>query len=829
MQYIEPGSTSQSLVMYLQDSVTGGAYVTEDQTDWTFSYIQEGEASATADATISAGTLGTWADGTSKPFGTTGLWQIDFANAAFAVGVKYVQLLVTHDNGDFLPKSVMIDLSVRQADAVEISGDSTSADNLELQYDTTGLSGDTFPATQGALGNLTSGSAAISTTCEDAPDGFVITTGTNEGNDEDSTHQLNDVSHTLEDVGNTTDCYYIFDVGGNGVPVGITWNGYVNSQGDTYKFYAWNWTGTPAWEQVGSLNAVNGSTIVTETFDLTTSHVGTGANIGLVHFRIYSTDGTKVGTDRVLCSYAVVAQSVGYSGGAIWVDTVNGTAGTTPYVHGTADKPVLTWADALTLSGPSYVGLEKFNIANGSTITLTGNSDNYTFVGHEWTLVLDSQSIAGAHIEDACVSGMSSGSGAHFEHCEIDTGSYAESVFVNCGFAGGSTISMLSASTYEFSQCYTKGPSPAPIFNFGGAVGSTTAIFAYWAGGLQIANLGLTGTDKCNLHGSGKLTIAASCDGGTLGMHGFWTILDNVVGGFAGTTNEEARYEVSQLTGGEYPLDTDANGRVRVVDGTGAGELSLASGVIESDMTFIHGTALTETSGQLAGSFVKFFNKTTPTGTINSIPDAVAGATGGLFIAGTNAATAITTALTANITGNLSGSVGSVTGAVGSVTGAVGSVSGAVGSVTGAVGSVTGAVGSVAGNVDGNVSGSTGSIGTGGITAASIADAAIDNATFAADVHSTAYASNLLAQAVGTALIHHNLDHWMLTAVASNADMTTEVPDGTVLSNLMSKTSDTSTFVVSTDSLEGIAGAIVTNAPTYTVEEENYAVEGSGS
>ncbi len=76
------------------------------------------------------------------------------------------------------------------------------------------------------------------------------------------------------------------------------------------------------------------------------------------------------------------------------------------------------------------------------------------------------------------------------------------------------------------------------------------------------------------------------------------------------------------------------------------------------------------------------------------LPSVTAGAAGGVFIAGANAATSITTALTANITGNvtgnLSGSVGSVTGAVGSVTGAVGSVTGSVGSVTGAVGSVTG-------------------------------------------------------------------------------------------------------------------------------------------
>lgn len=42
------------------------------------------------------------------------------------------------------------------------------------------------------------------------------------------------------------------------------------------------------------------------------------------------------------------------------------------------------------------------------------------------------------------------------------------------------------------------------------------------------------------------------------------------------------------------------------------------------------------------------------------LPNATAGAAGGVFIAGANAATSIATALTANITGNVSGSVGSV-------------------------------------------------------------------------------------------------------------------------------------------------------------------------
>jgi hypothetical protein len=109
----------------------------------------------------------------------------------------------------------------------------------------------------------------------------------------------------------------------------------------------------------------------------------------------------------------------------------------------------------------------------------------------------------------------------------------------------------------------------------------------------------------------------------------------------------------------------DIGASVLLSSGTGTGQLDITSGVAKANLAQILGTALTETSGQIAAAFKKFFDKATPTGTINSIPDAVAGAAGGLFIAGSNAAT--TANITGNLTGNVSGSVGSVTGAVGSV------------------------------------------------------------------------------------------------------------------------------------------------------------------
>jgi len=54
------------------------------------------------------------------------------------------------------------------------------------------------------------------------------------------------------------------------------------------------------------------------------------------------------------------------------------------------------------------------------------------------------------------------------------------------------------------------------------------------------------------------------------------------------------------------------------------------------NLAYIIGTGLTETVGSnLANAFKKFFDKSTPTGTVNSLPDAVPDASGGLPVTGT--------------------------------------------------------------------------------------------------------------------------------------------------------------------------------------------------
>ncbi|HUU97764.1 MAG TPA: hypothetical protein VM487_18670 [Phycisphaerae bacterium] len=93
---------------------------------------------------------------------------------------------------------------------------------------------------------------------------------------------------------------------------------------------------------------------------------------------------------------------------------------------------------------------------------------------------------------------------------------------------------------------------------------------------------------------------------------------------------------------------------------------------------------------------------------------------------------------------------------------------------------------------------SVGTIGNNVITAAAIADAAIDNATFAADVGSTAYATNIIALAADKALVEQKLDH--LVAVADADD----VVDDSVLAKMASTTGDWSLFVDTTDALQSI-------------------------
>ena len=213
-----------------------------------------------------------------------------------------------------------------------------------------------------------------------------------------------------------------------------------------------------------------------------------------------------------------------YEGGAIWVDTVGGTAGTVDDENGVVGLPVDTWADALTLS--ASLGLKNFHIANGSTVTLSAASENYLLFGHEWTLALGGFSIASTMIIDATVSGTGTGAEAEFEDCIIGTMTIPPSQYYNCSFTATQTL--VSAGDYRYINCQSGvAGSGAPTFALG--TGNMTVEFRRWSGGINFTGIG-TG-DTLTISGELGTVDLGSATAGTVEIRGTYKALTNASSG----------------------------------------------------------------------------------------------------------------------------------------------------------------------------------------------------------------------------------------------------------------------------------------------------------
>lgn len=213
---------------------------------------------------------------------------------------------------------------------------------------------------------------------------------------------------------------------------------------------------------------------------------------------------------------------------------------------------------------------------------------------------------------------------------------------------GGDGIRATSAATNGNGLNLVGAGTGAGLLSTGGATGQG---FLIVGGGTSGDGIKVTTTSG---HGMNLAPVGSS-------MHGLF-----VTGGNAGTSDG-----IKAVAGtGGVPIRGDITGNIT---GTVATVTTVTNQLTAAQIAT--GVWQDTTSGD--------FTTASSIGKSLYTSGAVPGATGGLFIAGTNAATTVTSSFTTTFTGNLTGSVASVA--------------------------------------------------TGGITAASIADGAIDNATFAAD------------------------------------------------------------------------------------------------
>lgn len=218
-------------------------------------------------------------------------------------------------------------------------------------------------------------------------------------------------------------------------------------------------------------------------------------------------------------------QEFRYEGGAVWIDTVNGTPGTTDYENGTAQNPVNTIADANTIA--ASVGLSRFQIAPGSSITFATAQQGQSFLGWGWTLALGGQDIANTSIRGATVSGIGVGSGTQsFTDCEMGAVTLpAETHVITCGIAGTQT---LVAGNFFYIRCNSSiAGTGAPIWDFGAAALNTNLNIRNYSGGVDVRNMGQAGTDNASIEGRGQVIVNANSTGGTMVIRGLFDLTDN--------------------------------------------------------------------------------------------------------------------------------------------------------------------------------------------------------------------------------------------------------------------------------------------------------------
>ena len=465
--------------------------------------------------------------------------------------------------------SVMPPSSVRA-----VAGSKTAADNLKLQFDGTGLTGGTYPSTQAqvsAIGTGVGGALNFAPDSDNASTAIktISKVGTQTGTYANTAND-NGTYHVITNAADNIDWVYGYSVGGGRVASKVTFVGYLAASAPatskSINMLAYNFA-SPGWDTIKTITGQAGTTDITVDATLLAAHTGTGSDAGKVYIRFTATSqaGAVLNTDQLVVSAQNLGQTTGYADGAVWIGGAN--TGTTPYVDGTADNPV-TYATALTIA--SAVGLTRFRVRNGTTVTLGADSTNKTFIGSGWTLALGSQAIDGAYFIGCEVSGTGTcTTQPTFDDCHINAGTtVGPSKFLRCGFAGtsGSKVTAGSAGEFLLVDCYSEvAGSGTPYFSFPGACGvnirrwsggnnitlnnssSTLTVEVVTGGGQTVTTgganveirgiprsvtLAISGSETCQIDAvTGPITISGSATAATVNIYGVYsTVSDSSTG-----------------------------------------------------------------------------------------------------------------------------------------------------------------------------------------------------------------------------------------------------------------------------------------------------------
>lgn len=294
--------------------------------------------------------------------------------------------------------------------------------------------------------------------------------------------------HQIASVGNAIDWVYGFSCGTARSASKFVSRASMDTTGDTVIVQAYNFV-TPGWD---TRTTITGTAETLRDIPLLSGHTGvSGADAGKVYIRFVYSEG-DAGLLRIDEAYVQAQTSgslVGYSDGAIWINTAASNTNTVPYIDGVADNPVSTIAAALTLA--VALNLKRLRIANGSSITLGAAVEAYSLIGQNWSLALGGQSISGSYIEGASITGTATGANPpEFFNCHfVGTASaptLPPSTLLRCGINTTTSYPLTAGSAGQFLlvDCFSEvAGSGTPYFTFSGANGVN---IRRWSGGTNI-------------------------------------------------------------------------------------------------------------------------------------------------------------------------------------------------------------------------------------------------------------------------------------------------------------------------------------------------------
>lgn len=244
----------------------------------------------------------------------------------------------------------------------------------------------------------------------------------------------------------------------------------------------------------------------------------------------------------------------GYTDDSVWVDTVNGATGTTPNFHGTQDKKTKTEEEARTLADNPAVNAKRFMITPNSNFIFTQAYNSYEFLGGALvdTAGFDlsncrffTMGIAGNHL---AASGI-----ALFFDCLFLGNTIAAApagpgtpgfAAIDTTFIGDMTLG--NAGSYRFVTCTAvKNDGSAVSIDWNAANNASVVLFQLVGGLLTMKNMGVgSGSYILNLFGEGKVTLDATCVGGTVNVAGNIDFDSSASSGM--TINDNSQYALDK-------------------------------------------------------------------------------------------------------------------------------------------------------------------------------------------------------------------------------------------------------------------------------------------